>query len=53
VKERGLVLVNGYAMNEDGYEPYKDIYLVDVRNPAEPTIVGTLPRPTPPAVSLP
>lgn len=46
---RGLVLTNGYPMNEDGYEPYKDVYIVDVKDPANPTIVGTLPRPVPPA----
>ncbi len=45
---RGLVLVNGYPMNEDGYEPYKDVYIIDVKDPAKPTIVGTLPRPVPP-----
>ena len=45
---RGLVLVNGYPMNEDGYEPYKDVYLIDVKDPARPTIIGTLPRPMPP-----
>ncbi len=48
VEERGLVLVNGYPMNEDGYEPYKDVYIIDVRNPARPEIIGTFPRPMPP-----
>jgi hypothetical protein len=46
--ERGIVLVNGYPMNEDGYEPYKDIYVIDVRDKAKPQIVATLPRPRPP-----
>jgi hypothetical protein len=45
---RGLVLVNGYPMNEDGYEPYKDVYLIDVKDPTKPAIIGTLPRPVPP-----
>jgi len=48
VGERGFVLVNGYPMNEDGYEPYKDVYVVDVRDPAKPVIVAALPRPLPP-----
>jgi hypothetical protein len=48
VHSRGLVLVNGYPMNEDGYEPYKDVYLIDVKDPTKPQIVGTLPRPVPP-----
>ncbi len=47
-EERGFVLVNGYPMNEDGYEPYKDVYLIDVRDPARPHIIGTFPRPMPP-----
>ncbi len=42
------MFVNGYPMNEDGYEPYKDVYIVDVKDPARPTIIGTLPRPVPP-----
>lgn len=48
VNERGFVFVNGYPMNEDGYEPYKDVYVVDVKDPAKPAIIGTLPRPVPP-----
>ena len=44
----GLVFVNGFAQNEDGYEPYKDIYVIDVRDPTKPTIVATFPRPRPP-----
>jgi hypothetical protein len=45
---RGIVMVNGYPMNEDGYEPYKDIFVIDVRDKTKPTIIGTLPRPRPP-----
>lgn len=45
----GIVLVNGYPMNEDGYEPYKDIFVIDVKEPAHPTLIGVLPRPLPPA----
>ncbi|MCC8393075.1 hypothetical protein LJ656_10785 [Paraburkholderia sp. MMS20-SJTR3] len=47
--ELGIVLVNGYPMNEDGYEPYKDIFVIDVKEPAHPAIIGVLPRPMPPA----
>ena len=49
VVSRGIVLANGYPMNEDGYEPYKDVYIIDVKDPTAPRIVGTLPRPVPPA----
>lgn len=48
VVDRGVVLVNGGPMNEDGYEPYKDIYVVDVADPAAPRIISTFPRPQPP-----
>ncbi|MCP2340891.1 hypothetical protein [Actinomadura rupiterrae] len=44
----GIVYVSGYPLGEDCYEPYKDVFQVDVRNPAKPRIVGTLPRPVPP-----
>lgn len=45
----GFVYVNGYPMNNDGYEPEKPIFQVDVRDPANPRIVQTLPKPVPPA----
>lgn len=48
VESRGIVLANGYPMNEDCYEPYKDIYVIDVSTPDAPEIISTLPRPTPP-----
>jgi hypothetical protein len=48
VLETGIVYVNGYPLNQDGYEPWKEIYAVDVRDPTNPTIVGTLPRPEAP-----
>ncbi|MQY09742.1 LVIVD repeat-containing protein [Actinomadura macrotermitis] len=47
----GMVYVSGYPLGEDCYEPYKDIFQVDVRNPAKPRIVGALPRPVPPRSS--
>ncbi|MBF6183457.1 LVIVD repeat-containing protein [Nocardia otitidiscaviarum] len=44
----GMVYLSGYPLSEDCYEPYKDIFQVDARDPAHPRIVGRLPRPTPP-----
>lgn len=48
VAETGLVLVNGGPMNEDGYEPYKEVYVIDVSDPRVPKMVSELPRPLPP-----
>lgn len=48
VVDTGIVLINGGPMNEDGYEPYKEVYLVDVNDPSDPRIVSVLPRPLPP-----
>jgi hypothetical protein len=36
-------------MNDECYEPYKDIFVVDARDPAKLKIAATFPRPTPPA----
>ena len=44
----GYVLANGYPMNDECYEPYKDIFVVDARDVTAPEIVAKLPRPTPP-----
>ncbi|CAG4927800.1 LVIVD repeat-containing protein [Paraburkholderia saeva] len=44
----GYVLTNGYPMNRDCYEPYKDIFVVDARDPSHMKVATTLPRPTPP-----
>src|SRR5262249_52915738 len=49
VETTGMVYYSGYPMSEDCYEPYKDIYSIDVRDPLHPQIVNTLPRPRPPA----
>lgn len=46
---RGIVLASGYPVNEDCYEPWKDVYVIDVKNPAAPKIISTLPRPKPAA----
>jgi hypothetical protein len=48
VETTGMVYFSGYPMNDDCYEPYKEIYQIDVRDPANPRIVNTLPRPKPP-----
>jgi hypothetical protein len=48
VEINGQVYFSGYPMNDDCYEPYKDIYEIDVREPANPRITTTLPRPRPP-----
>jgi hypothetical protein len=44
----GYVLTSGYPMNRDCYEPYKDIFVVDARDPAHMTVAAKLPRPVPP-----
>ncbi|WP_245644027.1 LVIVD repeat-containing protein [Paraburkholderia oxyphila] len=41
----GYVLTNGYPMNRDCYEPFKDIYVIDARDPAHLKVATTLPRP--------
>lgn len=45
----GYIFTNGYPMNDECYEPYKDILVIDARNPADLKIVTKFPRPTPPA----
>ncbi|WP_411340517.1 hypothetical protein V6U71_00660 [Sphingopyxis sp. J-6] len=45
----GFVFSNGYPMNESCYEPYKDIFSIDVRDPAHPKVAAKFPRPKPPA----
>ncbi len=48
VEQTGIVYYSGYPLAEDCWEPYKDIYMIDVNDPTNPTIRGTLPRPVPP-----
>lgn len=48
VLETGIVYYSGYPLNQDCYEPYKEIYAIDVSNPKAPRIVSTMPRPAPP-----
>lgn len=45
----GMVYYSGYPMSDDCYEPYKDIYQIDIRDPLRPKFAGVLPRPRPPA----
>lgn len=45
----GYVLSNGYPMNSNCYEPYKDVLVIDAKDPTNLTVAATLPRPTPPA----
>lgn len=45
----GYVLTNGYPMNRDCYEPYKDIYAIDARDPSHLKVAAKLPRPEVPA----
>ncbi|MGN7399581.1 LVIVD repeat-containing protein [Cytobacillus praedii] len=48
VETSGMVYFSGYPLNEDCYEPYKEIYAIDVRDPKKPKVVSTLERPKPP-----
>lgn len=48
VDSTGYVYLSGYPLTEDCYEPYKDIFQIDVRDKSHPRIVGVLPRPRPP-----
>ncbi|MBT5220316.1 MAG: hypothetical protein HOM16_12665 [Woeseia sp.] len=49
VEKTGIVYTSGYPLNEDCWEPYKDIFMIDVNDPANPTVIGVLPRPSPPS----
>lgn len=45
----GYVFSNGYPMNDQCFEPYKDIWVIDAKDPAKPRVVTKFPRPSPPA----
>lgn len=49
VEKTGIVYFSGYPLNESCWEPYKDIYMIDVRDPMAPRVIGTLPRPAAPS----
>ncbi|MBS0504667.1 MAG: hypothetical protein JSS55_12885 [Proteobacteria bacterium] len=44
----GYVFSNGYPMNDECYEPYKDIFVIDAHDMTAPKVVAKFPRPTPP-----
>jgi hypothetical protein len=48
VEKTGIVYFSGYPLNDDCYEPYKDVYAIDVKDPLHPKVIATLPRPAPP-----
>lgn len=48
INTSGIAYVNGYPLNDDCYEPEKPVFAIDVKDPAEAHIIGTLPRPVPP-----
>ncbi len=48
VEKTGIVYMSGYPLNEDCWEPYKEIFMIDVNDPENPTVIGVLPRPEPP-----
>jgi hypothetical protein len=45
----GYIFMNGYPMNDECFEPYKDVFVIDARDPAKLAVVATFPRPMPPA----
>jgi hypothetical protein len=45
----GYVFTNGYPMNRDCYEPPKDIFVIDAKDPAHLKMAGKFPRPEVPA----
>ena len=49
VEATGIVYTSGYPLNEDCWEPYKDLFAIDVSDPTRPRVTTTLPRPKPPA----
>lgn len=44
----GYVFTNGYPMNDECYEPYKDIWVIDAKDVTSPKVVAKFPRPVPP-----
>lgn len=48
VEKTGIVYTSGYPLNEDCWEPYKDVFMIDVNDPENPEVIGTLPRPVAP-----
>ncbi len=48
VKTSGLLYFSGYPLNNDCWEPYKDVHIIDVNDPEKPKKIGVLPRPAAP-----
>jgi len=47
--DKGFIIASPETLNPDCNEPYQDVYIVDVRDPTNPTAISRLPRPqTPP-----
>ncbi|MDG1857559.1 MAG: hypothetical protein P8I94_00565 [Emcibacteraceae bacterium] len=44
----GLIYFSGYPLNEDCWEAYKDVHIIDVNDPSNPKKIGVLPRPDAP-----
>ena len=44
----GYVFANGYPMNDECFEPFKDIFVIDANDVTHPKVVAKFPRPTPP-----
>ncbi|HUR58644.1 MAG TPA: twin-arginine translocation signal domain-containing protein [Opitutaceae bacterium] len=47
--DRGFVIANPEVLNPDCNEEYQPTYVIDVKNPASPRLLSTLPVPVPPA----
>jgi hypothetical protein len=46
---RGFVITNPEALNPDCNEPYQPLWVVDIKNPANPKAIAQLPVPVPPS----
>ena len=44
----GYVFANGYPMNDECFEPFKDIFVIDANDVTHPKVVAKFPRPAPP-----
>jgi hypothetical protein len=47
--DRGFIIAAPEALAPDCNEPYHDTYIIDTRDPTNPTAIATLPKPRPPA----
>jgi len=44
----GVILTNSETLSPDCNEPYQDAYVIDVKDPTNPTALARIPRPVPP-----